>query len=270
MSEGGKRNWLQRFAEMPNERPAKELFVAFSVSLVCAVIVSIAAVLLEPLHRANKEQDRQQRIAEIVERLPGSQELLGTDDASKIRTEMVEFATGNIMRAIDPATYDQRAAAADPAQSVAIPKEHDIAGVKRRAKFSPVTLVERDGRIELIILPVRGAGYASTIYGFLALRGDGNTVVALSIFEHAETPGLGADVASPEWLGNWPGKRVRDDVGAIRIGVVKGRVEASSPDAAYQVDGISGATRTSDGVTNMLRFWLGEYGFGPFLERFRS
>jgi len=270
VSDGSKKGWLQRFAEMPNERPAKALLVAFGVSLVCAVIVSVAAVLLEPLHRANKERDRQQRIAEIVERLPGSEELLGAAEAAKITTEMVELATGNLVRSIDPASYDQRAAASDPAQSVAIPKEYDIAGVKRRAKFAPVTFVERQGQVELIILPVHGAGYASTIYGFLALRGDGNTVVALSIFEHAETPGLGAEVASKDWLGKWPGKRVRDDSGAIRIGVIKGRVEPGSPSAAYQVDGISGATRTSDGVTKFLRFWLGEYGFGPFLERIRS
>ncbi len=255
---------------MPNERPAKALFVALSVSFVCALIVSTAAVLLEPFQTANRDRDRQQRILEIVQRLPGSAELLGEAGTANIRTDIVELATGHIVRSMDAAAYDQRKAATDPLHSVAIPAEHDIAGIRRRAKFAPVTLVERDGRIELIILPVHGSGYASTIYGFLALRGDANTVVALSFFLHAETHGLGAELDSPEWLSKWPGKSVRDAAGRIRIGVVKGRVEPGSASAAFEVDGISGATRTGDGVTHMLRFWLGDYGFGPFLERIRS
>jgi Na+-transporting NADH:ubiquinone oxidoreductase subunit C len=270
LSDGGINRWLHRLAEMPNERPAKALFVALAVSLVCALIVSTAAVLLEPFQRANKERDRQQRILEIVQRLPGSAELLGTAGTANIRTDIVELATGHIARSMDPAAYDQRKAATDPGQSVAVPAEHDIAGIRRRAKFAPVTLVERGGRIELIILPVHGSGYASTIYGFLALRGDGNTVVALSFFEHAETPGLGAELDSPEWLAKWPGKSVRDEAGRIRIGVARGRVGPGSASAAFEVDGISGATRTSGGITNMLRFWLGDYGFGPFLERIKS
>jgi Na+-transporting NADH:ubiquinone oxidoreductase subunit C len=255
---------------MPNERPAKALFVALAVSLFCALVVSTTAVLLEPFQRANRERDRQQRIVEIVQRLPGSEELLGAAGAENIRVSMVELATGNIIRSMDPAAYDQRKAASDPAQSIVILAKHDIAGIKRRAKYAPVTLVERDGRIELIILPVHGSGYASTIYGFLALRGDANTVVALSFFEHAETPGLGAELDTPEWLAGWPGKSVRDKTGQIRIGVAKGRVDPGSASAAFEVDGISGATRTSDGVTNMLRFWLGDHGFGPFLERIGS
>lgn len=270
MSDGAIKRWLRRLAGTPNERPAKALFVALSVSLVCALIVSTAAVLLEPLQTANRERDRQQRILEIVQRLPGSEEFLGAAAAENFRTDMVELATGNIVRSMDPAAYDQRKAAKDPAHSVAIPAEQDIAGIGRRAKFAPVTLVEREGRIALIILPVHGSGYTSTIYGFLALRGDGNTVVALSFFEHAETPGLGGELDTPDWLDKWPGKSVRDEAGEIRIGVVKGRVDPGSANAAFAVDGISGATRTSDGVTNMLRFWLGDQGFGPFLERIRS
>lgn len=270
MADGGSRNWLRRLAEMPNERPAKAMFVALAVSLASALVVSTAAVLLKPYQEANKERDRQQRILEIVQRLPGSEALLGAAAAENVETVMVELSTGNIVRSMDAATYDQRRAAADPARSIVIPPAQDIARIKRRAEFAPVTLVVRDDQIELIILPIHGSGYASTIYGFLALRGDGDTVVALSFFEHSETPGLGGEITSPEWLAEWPGKSVHDADGHVRIGVAKGQVEPGAADAAYLVDGISGATRTSDGVTNMLRFWLGDYGFGPFLERIRS
>ncbi len=261
---------LRKFAGMPNEHPAKALFVAFSVALACALIVSTAAVLLEPLQRANRERDRQQRILEIVNRLPGSEDLLGAVGKASVTTEVIDLATGNVVRSIDAATYDQRKAASDPQQSIVIPPQNDIAGIRRRAKFASVTLVRKDDQIILIILPIHGSGYASTIYGFLALRGDGNTVVALSFYEHAETPGLGAELNSAEWLAKWPGKLVRDESGRIRISVAKGQVDPDAPGATFAVDGISGATRTGNGVTNMLRFWLGDYGFGAFLERIRS
>jgi len=148
LSNSGIRRLLRKLAGMPNERPAKALFVAFSVSFVCALVVSTAAVLLEPFQAANRERDRQQRILEIVQRLPGSEELLGEAGTANIRTDIVELATGHIVRSMDAALYDQRKAATDPHQSIAVPAEHDIAGIRRRAKFAPVTLVERDGRIE--------------------------------------------------------------------------------------------------------------------------
>lgn len=263
-------SWIRKLATMPNDRPAKTLAVAFTVALVCALIVSGTAVLLKPLQVANERRDRQQHIREIVGRLPGAETLLQTADKQAVEAHVVELATGNYVRDLDPATYDQREAARDPQMSVEIPAKHDLARLKRRAKYATVYLVKRDGEIDLIILPVHGSGYASTIYGFLALQGDANTVEALTFFEHEETPGLGAQIDDPEWRSQWQGKKARDEEGEIRIGVAKGSVEPNAPEATYQVDGISGATRTSNAVTRLLRFWLGDYGFGPFLERIRS
>jgi Na+-transporting NADH:ubiquinone oxidoreductase subunit C len=141
-------------------------------------------------------------------------------------------------------------------------KDADIAGIGRRAKHATVFIRREGGKPTLIVLPVHGAGYQSTLYGYLALRGDGNTVAALNFFKQGETPGLGARITEPAWQALWPGKRIADEGGTVRIAVVRGT--AAGP---YEVDGISGATRTGTGVTNMLRFWLGEYGFGPFLAR---
>ena len=50
---------------------------------------------------------------------------------------------------------------------------------------------------------------------------------------------------------------------------MKGGVDASSPDSKYQVDALSGATLTSNGVTNLVRYWMGDQGFGPYLATFR-
>jgi Na+-transporting NADH:ubiquinone oxidoreductase subunit C len=122
-------------------------------------------------------------------------------------------------------------------------------------------------RVRLIVLPVHGSGYVSTLYGHLALDSDGRTIRGLDFYEHAETPGLGSEIETPAWRALWPGKLTRDASGALRVGVAKGKVDPDGPDAAYQVDGITGATRTGIGVTNLLRFWLGPDGYGPYLER---
>jgi Na+-transporting NADH:ubiquinone oxidoreductase subunit C len=171
---------------------------------------------------------------------------------------------------MDPADYDQRAAARDPRSSVALPPRRDFAKIGRRANYAVVHLVKQHGAVQLVILPVHGSGFVSTLYGYLALAGDANTILGLSFYEHAETPGLGAEVNDPAWRALWRGKKIRDADGQLRIQVIKGRVDAAAASAEYEVDGLSGATRTGDGVTNLLRFWLGADGFGPYLENIRT
>ena len=261
--------WMRTFRDMPNDSPTKTLIVALAVSLFGSILVSGSAILLKPLHLANKERERQQYLLEIVERLPGIRELFETVEAHHVEAQVVNLATGRYLRSMSPDAYDQRKAAQDPRQSMAIPPPRDIAKIKRRAKYATVYLVRKDGRLKLIILPIHGRGFASMLYGYLGLDADANTVVGLSFYEHGETPGLGAQVNSPAWRHQWRGKKVRDHEGRLRIGVAKGRVAADSPAAAYEVDGLSGATWTSRGVHNLLRFWLGDDGFGLYLRNLR-
>ena len=140
----------------------------------------------------------------------------------------------------------------------------------RRARFATVYLVQDAAGLHSLILPVYGAGLYSTLYGFIALAGDGNQVQGVRFYEHGETPGLGGEIDSPRWLAQWTGKRLKDAEGQLRIQVVKGGVAADSPEADYQVDAIAGATITSRGVSNLMRYWLGAQGFGPFLAKIRS
>jgi len=262
--------WMQTFRDMPNDSPAKTLIVALAVSLFGSILVSGSAILLKPLHLANKERERQQYLLEIVERLPGIQELFETLEARHVEAQVVDLATGRYHRSISPNEYDQRKAAQDPRRSVTIPPPRDIAKIKRRANYATVYLVRKDGRVKLIILPVHGRGFASMLYGYLGLDADTNTVVGLSFYEHSETPGLGAQVNNPAWRHQWRGKKVWDQEGKLRIGIAKGSVAADSPAAAYEVDGLSGATWTSRGVHNLLRFWLGGDGFEPYLRNLQS
>ena len=257
MAKSDPRGWWRRFAALPKDSIAKTLTFAFAIALVSAIIVSIASVTLRPLQKANLERERQARIISMVSRAIG--------DAGPLSAHVVELATGRIAPGIDPVTYDQAAAAKRPESSIAIPKDADSAGIGRSAKHATVFIRREGGKPTLIVLPVHGAGYQSSLHGYLALRGDGNTVAALTFYKQGETPGLGARITEPAWQSLWPGKRLADEGGTIRIAVIRGA--ATGP---HEVDGISGATRTGTGVTNMLRFWLGTYGFGPFLAQVKA
>lgn len=250
------------FLARPNQDRVKTFGVALLVALGASLVVSVTAVTLKPLQDANLAAERQARMEAMLDALPGLRDLMTEAGVDSLETRMVDLSTGRFAPGLDPAAYDPLAAAEDPETSLALPTEVDVAGLKRRANVVPVHLLERAGKVMLVVLPMHGAGYQSTIRAYLALEADLHTIAALAIVEQAETPGLGARVAESSWLALWPGKEIADETGEIRISVVRG--EASGP---HEVDGITGATRTGNGITNMLQFWLGDYGFGPFLDR---
>ncbi len=251
-----------------NDSMKKTLIVAFSLCIVCSVIVSTAAVSLKPMQEANKTLDKKRNILAAAGMLDetGSVE----DQFESISTRVVDLRTGRFTDEVDGASYDQRKAAKDPASSEALSSEQDIAGIARREHLAVVYLVEGDaGEVETIILPIHGKGLWSTLYGFMALEADANTVVGLGFYEHAETPGLGGEVDNPRWKALWPGKQVYRD-GEPTLGLIKGAVDPGNANAPWQIDGLSGATLTARGVTNLVQFWLGEDGFQPFLENLKA
>ncbi len=257
--------WWRRFLALPNESLFKTLVVAFLITFSASVIVSVAAVSLKPFHQSNLDRERRARMTEMLTSLETLSDVVSEIGIDQGEVRIVDLASGKIVKDLDPTDYDQREAARDPGRSLALPQNADIAGIKRRANFAPVFLLRRNQTLELIVLPVRGVGYQSMLYAYLALSGDANRITGLTFYEHGETPGLGARIADPNWQALWPGKKLADENGNVRISVVRGL--AKGP---FEVDGISGATRTGNGVSNMLHFWLGEFGFGPFLERVQA
>ena len=249
-----------------NDSVGKIIGVAFALCIVCSVIVSAAAVMLKPAQEANKDLDRKRNIlaaAGMLEEGRSVDELF-----ERIEPRYVDLRSGEFTDAV-PAGYDQRAASKDPALSESLAGE-DIAKIGRRANFAEVYLVKGESSdYEKIILPVHGYGLWSTLYGFLALESDGNTVAGLGFYDHGETPGLGGEVDNPRWKALWSGKKVYRD-GEVELGLVKGSVDPSASDADWKVDGLSGATLTSRGVSNLISFWLGDNGFAPFLENLRK
>lgn len=255
----------QRFLARPNDDRVKIFGVAFLTALFSAIMVSVASVSLKPLQDAHLEAERAARMEQMLDTLPGMRDVMAELGVDALETRLLDLESGTFVDGADAAAFDLPTAETDPEQSVAIPPDADIAGIGRRATLAPVYLLERDGDVLLVVLPVRGKGYQSTLRATLALQADLNTIAALTITEQAETPGLGARSQDPEWQNLWAGKEIADEGGQIVISVVRGA--ASGP---HQVDGISGATVTSNGVANMLRYWLGDHGYGPFLDRLRA
>jgi len=147
--------------------------------------------------------------------------------------------------------------------SLTLDAADDIAGIKRRSLYAGIYVLETNGRAEKIILPVHGYGLWSTLYGFLAVDGSGNNVQGLTFYAHQETPGLGGEVDNPSWKALWVGKKIFNANGELALNVIKGKAPAGDD---HQVDGLSGATLTSRGVGNLVQYWLGEGGFGAYLE----
>jgi len=243
------------------------LIVAVGVSLVCSVLVSSAAIVLRPLQEANQNEFRQRIVLEVAglydPGVPIDQQF------DNIDARLVDLDTGEYVDDMDPQSFDPEAAANDPQLAVNIPKEKDIAKIGRRAVYAPVYIVKDGGEPQQYILPVRGKGLWSTLYGYLSVEPDGRTVKGLRFYEHAETPGLGDQIEREAWLAQWPGRQLFDEEGDPQIEVVRGTVQPG-PDAIHQVDGLSGATLTADGVTNLIRYWTGSHGFGPYLANISS
>lgn len=240
--------------------------VALALCLVCSVIVSFSAVYLKPIQQQNKTQDRKKNILAVVGMYDPSETI--DSQFEQFETRVINLDSGAFADDIDPAEFDSRKASQDPADSIALSGAEDIAGIKRRSNHKEVYLVRNDDdSIRFMVLPVHGYGLWSTLYGFLALEGDGKTIVGLSFYEHAETPGLGGEVDNPKWKAQWAGKLAYDDDWTPEAEVLKGPVNPSHPDAEHQVDGLAGATLTSVGVTQMLRYWLSDDGFKPFIKK---
>lgn len=248
-----------------NDSVKKTLTVAFVLCIVCSVVISTAAVMLRPAQELNQAIDRKSNILQVSQLYePGID--ITQQFEENIVARVVNLETGEYAEGMDPETYNQFEAAKDPAQSRTLSGAQDLAGIGRQEKYATVYLVGDPDDPEQIILPVRGQGLWGLMRGFLALEGDGNTIVGLSFYSHSETPGLGGKVDKPEWKAQWEGKKVyADDPMQPEIELVKG-----GADSKYEVDALSGASLTSRGVTNLLQFWLSESGFAPYLAQFHD
>lgn len=256
---------------MQNASTGKTILVAFLLCVVCSVLVSTAAVQLRSRQVENKKLDIKKNLLLATKLITSKATRADINEAFKnIETKIVNLETGEIVTDINPEDFDAVKASKDSKQNIKIPASKDGAGIKRRSKLEKIYFVKKDGAISQVVLPVNGKGLWSTLYGFMALTPDTTTVLGLGFYQHGETPGLGGEVDNPKWKAKWAGKLAFDSNWQPVLKVIKGSVNPGNTDAGHQVDGLSGATITSNGVTGLVRYWLGDHGFGPFLAKLRS
>lgn len=256
------------------ESPRYVVMFAAAVCVVCALVVSVAAVGLADRQAENARLYRHKNVllaAGIVkpeDRLSDAELMKRFDET--IEPRLIDLATGApaTLAGIDPKDYDQRRARNDPGLSRAAPANE--AGIARLPNVGQVYYVRgTDARPRLIVLPVEGVGMWGLMAGFVALDRDGNTVRGLTFHEQKETPGLGSEIANPRWQALWQGRKAYDAGWEPKLRVIKGVAGPAAQDP-HRVDGLSGATITSQGVSRLIGFWLSKDGYKPFLERFRK
>ena len=244
----------------------KTLAVAGGLCLVCSILVSSLVVELRPKQQKNAELDMKKNIlrsAGIISGKAKAEEI--EEEFSKMETIIVDMSTGEKVD-IAASEFDQVESSKDAKNSIQIPPNLDVSNLGQRSKYAKVYL-KRDetGKIQTVILNHWGKGLWSTMYGFIALEEDANTIKGFSYYSQGETPGLGGEVDNPKWKDQWIGKKIYDEEGNVDFTVAK--AEATGE---YQVDGLSGATITANGVTKSIKYWFGEHGYDNFLENVRS
>jgi len=253
-----------RFLALPADSVPKTIFVAVSLCLVASMVVSAAAVALRPLQATNALKDKQVNILQVAGVYDPDADV--AEAFAAFEPHVLDLETGTFTDQFDATTFDDRAAADDPATSIAL--DDDPAGIGRRTNYVTVYLLrDADQNIDKVILPIHGYGLWSTLYGFIALEENGNDIFGLQFYEHAETPGLGAEVDNPRWRAQWSGAKLKDDDGQLQITVAK---TAPAAGADYHIDALAGATLTSVGVDNLIKYWMGEEGYAPFLENLKA
>ena len=202
---------------MNNENPVKAILVVLGTAFVCSLLVTIAAVQLKPIQRAYQDLERNRFIVGISG-LDGAKGDLDDSEVVDLFQELapllVDIDAGKIDATMNPLSFDQRKAAADPDMSEAIPADQDRASLSRRSKYATVFVVGDSTSPSRIILPMHGQGMWSTIYGYLALEGDMNTIADVTFYEQGETAGIGDQILQPSWQARWRGRKLFDDSGS--------------------------------------------------------
>ena len=264
---------------MPRETVGHTFLVAFVLCIACSVLVSAAAVLLRPQQDENRQLEVQKNILLAAGILTEDE---ATDPRVRELSERVEKRLVKLGEdgefVIDPPAgleldeYDQRRGARDPDLSIPIPEEQDLAGINRREIYSWVYFVkDESGQVQYLILPVYGRGLWSTLYGFVALYyPELDTIRGLTFYEHGETPGLGGEVDNDAWKAQWDGKQPFNPEWDVMIRVSRPGAVVREELQMSNIDGLSGATITSRGVENLVRYWLGDHAFSPILQQIRE
>lgn len=234
------------------ESKSRILFISFLVALFFSFIVSSSVALLKERQERNIRFDRLKHILSVA------------GDGYNMKIAMVDMKTGDYSFVdSDDEFYKNFRILSTGEGSIKLSKRDNIIGVGSYPSKMPVYIFYDDkGIMQKIVLLIYGNGLWSTMYGFIGLEKDLVTISSITFYDQKETPGLGGEVDNPSWKALWRGKKIYDDKGDVALSVKKG-VDGS----VYSVDGLSGATMTTKGVDNIIKFWFGENGYRKFFKK---
>jgi Na+-transporting NADH:ubiquinone oxidoreductase subunit C len=234
---------------------------SLALCLACSILLSVAAVGLKERQLENAALDKQKSVLQACR-------IIKAGD-SVTAEQVEELFAGITPKVIDLETDTYLEGDFDPDEIPMLDVPGNEAKLSEVPQHVQVFHVMEEGKMDMMVLPISGKGLWGTLYGFLAVSADTNTIRGITYYNHKETPGLGGEVDNPQWKSYWPDRKIYDADWNVAIRVIKGAAE--SPEShPHRVNGLSGATITSRGVTDMLQFWLGEEGFGPYLEEIRE
>lgn len=243
---------------MQKNKPAYIIIFIMIVCLCCSLAVSLTAISLKDRQVANAELDRRKNVL-LAAGIITPQDTVSKTEIDKyfenVRTSYLDLEKGVLTGSASPALKKA------PDNTAGVTQIPEIAEIYQ--------ITNKNEQITQLILPIEGKGLWSTMYGFLALLPDTTTVSGITFYQHGETPGLGGEIDNPSWKALWRGRKVFDKNWQPALTVIKGNA-ASAEEDPYKIDGLSGATLTSRGVTNTIQFWMGDNGYGKFLENFRE
>lgn len=235
--------------------------VAFVVCAVCSIFVASAAVILRPIQAKNAELFKNKNILIACGMIDKNDKITAEkceELLNSVRILKVDLSTQKIVaEGAEALQYDERTAAKTPGESVAITGSKFNVGLASRGRYGLLFVAENpETKEKRVVLPLVGRGLWSVMSAFIALDGsDMNTVKSLLFYDQGETAGLGGEVENPNWAARWVGKKAFDgNQPAIRV--IKG---AAPMDSEFEVDGISGATLTCNGVNGTVGYWLALY-----------
>ena len=253
---------------MDNNSIRKTFMVALLLCLACSVVVSTSAVVLKPTQKVNRELELQRSVLQAVG-LARVGESISNAEVQRLfanfEGRLIELESGKSVEEVagfSASTYDLGKALKSNELSRSLDTSEDIAGIKRKERYARVYILRADDdSVDKVVIPIRGYGLWSTLWGFLALENDGNEVAGITFYQHAETPGLGGEVDNPKWKQQFIGKQAYASGWRPALQLSKGGGGGTS-----KVDALSGASLTSRGVNNLLEYWLSEAGFKKFLQ----
>ncbi|MFL2870371.1 MAG: Na(+)-translocating NADH-quinone reductase subunit C [Pirellulaceae bacterium] len=240
--------------------------VAGILCVVCSLLVSSTYVGLKDRQEENKQRDKK---LNILEACGLDKETTDVDHvyANNVMAKLVDLDTGQYIDQWQDGSgveqYDLTQLFEDESRYMELSRQQDLPGIEKRENIAAV-YIYTEGDTQRIVLPVRGKGLWSTLWGFVAVDSTGSVINGITFYEHGETPGLGGEVDNINWKELWKsGKQIYSEDGSVKVKVLKKGTPQT--DVNSQVDGLAGATITTNGVSKLLEFWLGDLGFKKFL-----